>query len=76
MKEADAYTIDANGDAPLLRAIAEQRGLDVQELVQRVHQKMNAFAMASGMLIGKRQALEDAIDAAQAPQELAAINWA
>lgn len=75
VKEADAYTLNPATPIPLLQSIADQRGLDVAELAGRVHSKGHVYAIASGLLIGKRQALEDAIDAAQAIEELAAINW-
>lgn len=73
VKEADAFLLDNSVQVPLLTAIAAQRELDVQELVERVHAKVTAYAQASGYLIGKRQALEDAIDAAASLQELDAI---
>lgn len=73
VKEADAFLVDSSADVPLLTAIAAQRELGVHELVERVHAKVTAYAQASGYLIGKRQALEDAIDAAASLQELDAI---
>lgn len=75
VKEADAYTADSQTPVPLLETIAAQRNLTVADLVQRVHAKVNAYAQASGYLIGKRQVLEDAIDAAASMQQLEAIVW-
>lgn len=75
VKEADAYAADPQAAVPLLESIAVQRGLSVAELVQRVHAKVQAYAVASGYLIGKRQAYEDAIDAAQTLQEVEAVQW-
>lgn len=75
VKEADAFVADDSAQVPLLTMIAAQRGLEVVELVQRVHAKVSAYAQASGYLIGKRQALEDAIDAAASIAELEALEW-
>ena len=75
VKEADAYMADALAAVPLLAMIADQRGLSVAELVHRVHAKVSAYAQASGYLIGKRQALEDAIDGAVSMADLEAVEW-
>lgn len=75
VKEADAFAADGAAEVPLLAMIAAQRGLNVAQLVQRVHAKVAAYAHASGYLIGRRQALEDAIDAAAALQDLEAVVW-
>ena len=60
---------------PLLTAIATARGLPVAELASRVLGKMNAYAAASGALIGRRQAAEDLIDVAATPEDVAGIAW-
>ena len=75
VKEATALAADAGVDAPLLTAIATARGLPVAELASRVLDKMNAYAAASGVLIGRRQAAEDAIGAAASLEDLSAISW-
>ena len=75
VKEATALAADAGADAPLLTAIATARGLPVAELASRVLDKMNAYAAASGVLIGRRQAAEDAIGAAASLEDLSAISW-
>lgn len=75
VKEADAFTADPQTPVPLLETIAVQRSLAVIDLVQRVHTKVTAYAQASGYLIGKRQVLEDAIDAAASMPELEAVAW-
>ncbi|WP_238512673.1 hypothetical protein [Pandoraea apista] len=75
VKEATALAADAGADAPLLTAIATARGLPVAELASRVLDKMNAYAAASGVLIGRRQAAEDAIGAAASLEDLTAISW-
>lgn len=75
VKEADAYAADPITPVPLLETIADQRGLGIAELVARVHAKVGAYAVASGALIGKRQALEDAIGAARTVADVHAVVW-
>ncbi len=79
-REAEAIAANPAADAPILTAIAQQRGIGVVELAQRVLAKVAAYGMASGYIIGQRQALEDAIEAveltaADALQQLEAIQW-
>lgn len=75
VKEAEALAADPQAAAPLLTAIAEARSLPVVELASRVLGKMNAYAAASGALIGLRQAAEDLIDLAASPEDVASIAW-
>lgn len=75
VKEATALSADPQSDAPLLTAIAAARGLPAAELASRVLGKMNAYAGASGALIGRRQAAEDLIDVAATPEDVAGIAW-
>lgn len=79
-READALVADPRVPAPLLSAIAAARGLVVTDLAARVLAKVQAYAVASGQIIGQRQALEDAISAVDlaapdAADQLAAIQW-
>lgn len=62
--EARAYAADATASTPLLSALAAGRGIELADLVQRVIAKADAFTIASGFIIGQRQALEDRLDAA------------
>ncbi|MEQ6289625.1 hypothetical protein ACFPAG_03250 [Vogesella sp. GCM10023246] len=80
-REAELLAADPQALAPLLTAIAAARGLSVAELASRVQAKVQAYAMASGQIIGRRQALEDALMAVdlQAPdaaEQLEGIKWA
>ena len=75
VKEAEALAADPQAPAPLLTAIADARSLPVVELASRVLGKMNAYAAASGSLIGRRQAAEDLIDLAASPEDVASIAW-
>jgi hypothetical protein len=76
--EARSYVTDPSAATPLLDALAEARGIDKAELSRRVILKADAFAQYSGATIGKRQALEDALNALPADatvEQIAAIVW-
>lgn len=73
--EAKAYQASGNTqDAPLLSALAAGRGITLDDLVQRVIAKHNAFSALSGYVIGQRQALEDRLDACTTVEEIEAIT--
>ena len=74
-KEARAYLADPTAATPLLDALATARGVAKDVVAQKIVAKADAFAAAAGALIGKRQALEDAISAATTIEELEAISW-
>lgn len=74
--EARAYLADTTAFTPLLSALATARGIELADLVQRVIAKADAFAAASGAIIGQRQALEDRLDAAQTLEDVQAITVA
>lgn len=60
-------------DAPLLSALASARGITLDDLIQRVISKRQAFSMLSGYVIGHRQRLEDRLDECQTTDEVKAI---
>ena len=72
--EARAYAADATASTLLLSALAQARGIPLAELVQRVLVKADAFAVASGSIIGQRQALEDRLDACTTLEEVQGIT--
>lgn len=72
--EARAYSSDPTAPTPLLSALAQARGLELAELVRRVLIKADAFAVASGSIIGQRQALEDQLDACETLEEVDALD--
>ena len=79
-READALAVNSSASAPLLTAIATARGLPLHVLATRVSEKVQSYAVASGQIIGQRQALEDAIHAVDlalpdAAAQLDAIQW-
>jgi len=61
VREAEALVSDPNALTPQLAQIAAARGLSVAELAGRVRAMTAAIAPASGAVIGRRQALEDAV---------------
>ena len=71
--EARAYAADATASTPLLSALAEARGISLPDLVERVLAKADAFAVASGSIIGQRQALEDRLDVCTTVEEVQSI---
>ena len=71
--EARAYMADPTAPTPLLSALAKARGLSMDELVKRVIAKADAFATASGYIIGQRQALEDRLDTCKTLEEVQSI---
>ena len=72
--EARAYAADPTASTPLLSALAQARGVPLDELVRRVLAKADAFAVASGSIIGQRQALEDRLDACTTLEEVQGIT--
>ena len=48
--------------------------MELAELVRRVLIKADAFAVASGSIIGQRQALEDQLDACETLEEVDALD--
>lgn len=79
-QEALTLAADASAEAPLLTVIAAARGVPLALLAERVRDKVAAYAVSSGQLIGKRQALEDAVNlidlaAPDAAAQLEAIQW-
>lgn len=73
-EEARAIASGAEPSTNMLTSIAAVRGVDVKVLAERVIAHAEAFAIASGNIMGQRQKIEDAIDAAKNVAELDAID--
>lgn len=73
--EAVAYQQDNSVTTPLLSSMAEARGITLNDLVSRVLANAAAWSTLSGKLIGKRQAYESQIQAAQDIYSVSAITW-
>lgn len=74
-KEARDFLADPQAVTPQLDAMAETRGLDKTELANRIVSKADSFAVSSGQIIGKRQALEDQLKAMTTWSEMKDIAW-
>ena len=74
VEEVKAYQASGNpADAPLLSTLSSARGITLDDLIQRVMAKRQAFSVLSGYVIGQRQALEDRLDECQTTEEVNAI---
>ena len=60
-KEALAWRADNSVATPMLTQIASVRGIAFDELVRKVLEKSDQFAVAIGAIIGQRQKFEDAL---------------
>lgn len=72
--EARAYLAESSAATPLLSAIATARGITVADLAARVLTNAAAYSVAGGEIIGRRQARMDAIAAAVASNDQAALQ--
>lgn len=72
-QEARAWLKDDTSPTPFLSALAAGRGIELSVLVDKVIAKADAFAVASGFIIGQRQALEDRLDACETAEEVEAV---
>lgn len=72
--EAKAYKANPQANTPMLRQIAESRGIEFEELVEKVLEKAQQFANVIGAVIGIRQGFEDSILAAKSQEELEQIE--
>jgi len=81
-REARAYQewLDngSQGEAPstpLVSNLAEGRQMSKEDLVPRIIAKADAFTTESGHATGKRQYLEDRINAATTVADVKAVSW-
>lgn len=72
--EALAWEGDSAAPTPWIDIASQARGLDRVEYLQRTAAKVHQFAAASAFLIGRRQAIDDAIRAADTVEALEAIS--
>ncbi len=72
--EARAYFADPTVPTPPLSALAQARGVELPERARRGLVKADAFAVASGYIIGQRQALEDRLDVCTTLEEVQGIT--
>ncbi|HDR1692665.1 hypothetical protein QQW93_06410 [Pasteurella multocida] len=73
-KEALAYKEDKNAETPMLKIIAQTRGVPFELLVEKVLEKSSQFSHAMGAIIGQRQKFEDRILATESIEDLTVIE--
>lgn len=73
-KEALAWQADHNTPTPMLSQIAQNRGVPLEILIEKVIEKSAQFAVVIGIIIGQRQAFEDRLLALKTPEELTALE--
>jgi hypothetical protein len=71
--EVIAWSGDSTAATPWIDIATSARGLDREEYLSRTLAKVNAFAIASAYLTGRRQGIDDQIRAATTAEELAAV---
>ena len=72
-QEARAWLKDNNVETPLIDALAEGRQIDKADLVNRIINKADLFAIQTGYLTGRRQYYEDQLELATTKEEIEAI---
>ena len=74
-REARAFLAEPTATVPLIAALAAARGISVSALAQRIVQKADAYTAAIAASLGKRQKLEDQLNAMTSWEQMAEINW-
>ena len=72
--EATQYKADNTTETHILSVLAEKRGIELTDLVDRVLAKADEVRAYSASAIGQRQALKDQVDAATTIEEVNAIE--
>lgn len=73
--EARAYVANTAAPAPILTAIAAERGMTLADLAASVIVKADSYAVYAGAQIGRRRARLDAIAAAATVADAESITW-
>ena len=77
-RESKAYKDSGYTDTslcPFMQSVATARNKDLKELCDKALEKATLYRQASGMLIGKRQGLQDRIEQVQTKEDLESISW-
>ena len=56
VKEADAYLLDNQAAIPMITALAQNRGVDLADLVTWIKENEATYRVAVGTLLGQQQA--------------------
>ena len=73
-KEALAKQANPKAETPMLEQIARVRGVPLDLLIEKVIEKSSQFAVAIGIIIGKRQQFEDRLMATTTLEQLDQIE--
>lgn len=73
-REARELQADPNAATPLIDNIAAQRGITREDLAGRILAKAEAYALDAGAAFGRRQALEDQLEAIKAQLQAGEID--
>lgn len=68
--EARAFLADNTTSAPLIRAIASERGITVEELATKIVANADEYAQKAGKIIGRRQYFLGQLETAKTQAEL------
>ncbi len=71
--EADAYFLDVNASTPFLDALSAARGITKAEVVTKILDKAELYALAVGNLLGDQYKHEDALELCTDLTELDAL---
>ena len=71
--EALDWEVDSRNLTPWIDIAAQARGIDRVEYLQRTVAKVHKFAAASAYLVGRRQAIDDAIRASESVTQIESI---
>lgn len=74
-REARAFLADPAAPVPLIAGLAAARGISVSTLAHRIVQKSDAYTAAIAAALGKRQKLEDQLNALTDWKSMAEITW-
>lgn len=75
-REAEAWRATPNAAViPMVTAMAANRGLTIDALVDKIMENVELFRTTSGQILGQQQALLDRIDAATDMDTLLSIAW-
>lgn len=73
LSEAEALQADPGAVTPLLAALAEYRGIDIETLALKVMEKSMLYKIASGQILGARQWVEKELETAEAHEDVISV---
>lgn len=74
-RDAEAWEKDSEAETPFIDAIADARGIDRLELLQKTLDNVRRFLSATAQYTGTRQRLRDEIAEASTSEEVLAVQW-